>query len=70
MSSQEYKYFTVLRVLLFFISTVLFAFGYAYLNGFHWILFIPFLLLAIPNLNNKQAADRSNKEQEIKKGIK
>ena len=54
----------------FFIASVLFAVGYARLNGFHWIILLPFVLLALPTSSNKNSEDGNNKNKTIKKGEK
>ena len=54
----------------FFIISALFAIGYACLDGFHWIILLPFVLLAVPLSNNKNGKDGNHKNKTIKKGKK
>ena len=52
----------------FFIASVLFAVGYVRLNGFHWILLLPFVLLVLPISSNKNGEEGNKKNNTIKKG--
>ena len=51
----------------FCIASILFAVGYTLLNGLYWILLIPFLLLALPNLINKNDEDGNNNNKTTNK---
>ena len=68
------KYFSLESKNFFFlfgfcVASILFAVGYTFLNGFHWILVIPFLLLAaLPHLNNKNGEDGNKNNNTSKKG--
>ena len=66
-SSESRSFLFLFR---FFIASVLFAVGYARLNGFHWIILLPFVLLAVPISSNKNDTDGNNKKTTIKKGKK
>ena len=52
----------------FFIVSVLFEVGYVRLNGFHWIISLPFVLLALPISSNKNDEDGNKKNNRMKKG--
>ena len=66
-SSESRSFLFLFR---FFIASVLFAVGYARLNGFHWIISLPFVLLAVPISSNNNGADGIKKNKTIKKSKK
>ena len=66
-SSESKSFLFLFR---FFVASILFAVGYASLNGFHWIILLPFLLLALPISSYKNGEGGNNKNKTIKKGKK
>ena len=52
----------------FFIASVLFAVGCVRLNGFHWVISLPFVLLVLSISCNKNGKEGNKKNNIIRKG--